>query len=308
MHFLILLLFGVLFSFHSFALEILHVEGTSTKVDLEGQYTPNFIAGMSGKSYCTDKTFTTLDTCSLKKNRAACNYNTVCPSTRLKLTFKAKTNGKISLRDISDRPVYQLGEYKAGTVQTVEIPWSEICLGLMSDRACSVPARGVLQIGIDSGGTDHSEESSNFIFQVSRLENNYLDMETKESLSLSKRDGIEDYSLIGGDQSIFVIQASVKNLFLESRITGFRAFYETANCHKVSKDPNTLNTSSPSVFIEFDQNQSEILNPKITGVQNGLKYAVMLGLQDDAGNIGYFKDLSGKQCVEGQHTAIPLAQ
>ena len=287
------------------ALEVTYVIGTSNSVELDGTSRPTFIAGTSGAELCSKEITSTLDSCSKLSSRAACNFKTVCPTTMLRFTMTGKISGEVSLRDFSDYPVYQFGYYEAGTSQTFEVPWSEICFALTSDRTCSVLSRGVLRIGIDSGGSYHSEENSDFIFQVSRLDNNYLDMNTKEKLSLSTSKGIDDYRITPANQSAKVVEFSVLSLFLESYIVGFRAFYEPLSCISLAKNSNAINTSSPSKFLALDKNKQEILDPTIGVLKNGSRYAFMMGLQDDAGNIGYFKDLSHGKCVEDQHTATP---
>lgn len=298
-------LFVAFFCAQSFAFTLTHVNGASNEIILDGKKSPVFMAGISGSQRCLGQT-TTVDTCSTNPERAACNYKTVCPTSHLQMTFTAKISGKVALMDVSNFPLYQLGNYTAGTTHTVNIPWSEICYGISSDRTCQVIARSVLRIAVSDG---QKQDGANYIFQTSRINDTLWNIKTDkmESLSYSKY-GIADYSIAAGNGHAILKNLKILDLYLgeAARVTGIRAYYAPTSCAKIQAVPTAVNTSDESDLFFFNGNQTEITQNMIEGLQNGVKYAFMLGVQDEAGNVGMFKDLS-TQCAEGQHTATPKA-
>lgn len=289
------------------ALNITAVSGSSNEVNLNGKNAPVFMAGIAGSSRC-EAVPTTINTCSNNPERAACNFRTVCPSSLLHITFTAKVSGKVSLMDISSYPIYPLGNYTAGTTHTVSIPWKEICNGLASDPTCQVISRGVLRLGIDSTGNYQPEEYGSYIFQVSGMTDNRWDFKNDKMESISTKEGIRDYKMIAGNGKAFVNSVEFHSVYLgeAARIKGVRVFHAPASCAQLSSQANAVNTSHDSHQLMLDESQTTLLANEISGLQNNVKYAFMMGLQDEAGNIGYFKDLN-EQCVEGQHTATPKA-
>jgi len=291
---LLVILFLAFVSSNALAAEIIAVSGSSNEVSIGGEYVPVIIAGTSGSNLCTVET-TTINTCGVGHSRAACNFRTVCPTTELNITISAKEAGNVVITDSSDAIIETFGPNKPGQNFTASVPWHALCSNVTGMGNCSFSGRTALKVGIHNGSD--LIESRTFILQISSMENNYYG---NESLS-SQFDGIDNYTLLPGSEKAYLTEISVHNLMIgdAGSIVGLRAFFAPASC----KTPAAVSTGSDSYFLPLNANK-EVVDNRIQGLNNNTKYLFMLGLQDEAGNIGYFKDLNNS-CVEGQHTATP---
>lgn len=292
---LLVILFVAFFSSNALAAKIISVNNSSNQVILDGKYAPVIIAGTSGRNLCTEET-STLNTCGVGYPRATCNFKTVCPTTELGITISAKGIGNVVITDTADVIIHSFGLYKAGQNFTATLPWSVLCRSITGMKDCSFGARTALKIGLHDGSK--LTESTTFILQISYMENNY---NGNESIS-GRFDGIADYTIAPGSEKAILTEITMVDDFMISnagKILGFRSFMAPGNC----MSPLAVSTASDSFLLKLNHNK-EIEDNRITGLNNGTKYLFMLGLEDEAGNIGYFKDLNAS-CVEGKHTATP---
>jgi hypothetical protein len=292
------LILSLLFSVNAFSnVTINTITNASSTGQLGTKYIPEVWAGISGSAKCSGQT-TTINTCAIGNDRSACNFKTVCASTQLTMNLKSDTSGKLLLVDSEDTLVRDLGSYTAGQNITVSIPWGEICNVVSQDGSCSrANGRSTLKIGVDNNADGVLEDSTAVRFEVSKINNT-----TSDSSISDGTDGVNDYTLVPGNKKAFVTDFTVVQDFYvydAAKIVGIRGFFAKSDC----SNPLSVTTASDSYLLDLNADK-EIIDTKIEGLQNGTRYLFMFGFQDEAGNIGLFKDLT-QSCSDDHNSVMP---
>lgn len=330
-----LIIFTALISLKAQAtITISSVSGASNEVDLtpdseDSSSVIEIMAGLSGGSGCTSSTGT-VNTCVLLKNRGACNFKTVCDNTELRITLKSdNTSGKIVLVNSENEPITfsSTSSYTSGQTYTAVIPWSAICEEIVGDPGCGrdnasveVGKSETLKIGVDSNNDDTPDDALNIKVGIYGIENHPTFQDSGENRSVADDlgYGVGDYYLFPGDNKATIEEfSSFSGNTLTApgaaRISSLRGFFSQGSCADANADPFYVNNGSDSYLVSLDKDLKNIENNRIEeGLSNGNQYVFMFGLQDEAGNIGAFKDIT-LQCDDiasgtttyNRHSVIP---
>lgn len=311
MKILLIILLGFV-SFNAQAtVTITDIDNSSNTVDLDDEEESiHIMGGLSGISKCTGDT-TTIDSCARSGAREACNYKTVCPTTKLGIALKSdNSSGRIVLVDQDDDLVFRSSTtYTSGQTQILEIPWSTLCPAVDEDQnaSCSdVTATGTetFKIGVDTDGDDIPNDSKTIrisIFGIGATSGT-------DSIADSTFGGVDTYSLYPGDEKAYITDfAAIADYTADGAapIVALRGFFIQSDCATVSATPTLLGNTADSIRVELDEDNKDITdNSMDEGLANDLPYVFMFGFEDEAGNIGLFKDLS-LECTANKHDVTP---
>ena len=297
-------------SFNAFAeITVSSVSGTSNDVDLDEEGVIELLGGLSGVDTCASVSpapTSTINSCILLNNRASCNFKTICSTSEALVTItSSNTSGSVVLVDSEDNliDVYST-TYTQGQTYTAEILWGDICTaigGTLCAGATITTGSENFKLGIDSDGDDIPDDFVTLKFGIYGIANTAGE-------SLNGTDGVADYTLFPGDEKAFVTDFSAVadySIPEAAPIVGLRGFFAPTTCAAVSVTPTTVNNGSDSYLIDIDEDNKEIVDNRIDeGLINDETYVFMFGFQDEAGNIGGFKDLAGA-CTTDQHSVMP---
>lgn len=303
------------------AVTVSGVSGASNDVDLtpdedSSSSTIEIMAGISGASVCDNSSNNTVNTCQRSGTRAACNFNTVCANTKLQVTIRSdNTSGKVVLVNSENEPIdfSTTSDYTSGSSYTAVIPWSELCEEIVGDAGCGRNAiidlgkSETFKIGVDSNDDDIPDDSQSLKIGVYAILNDSTGL-TSLSDDVDMNDGVANYSLFPGDEKAYVdSMEAISNYSIANaaKIVRLRGFFAQTTCGAVSGTPDLVNNDSDSYVLDIDDGTKEITDNRIDeGLTNDLPYVFMFGFEDEAGNIGAFKNL-GAECIDDQHSVTP---
>lgn len=278
------------------------VTNASNTVDLNPQEgLIEILGGLSGTRHCSlvGTVLTTLDTCALATaQREACNFRTICNTTELNITLKSDSHsGTIKIVDSDDQVFFSQTGYTSGSSAPIRVRWSEICRAVTGNSDCGSSTALVgsknLYIGIDDNGDDKLEDSIQVKFGIYGISN-----ASGESIEDSEY-GVSDYELFPGDEKAYIKRLDIVNENLNitgaAEIIRLRGFFIQGTCAQAA----TILPSSPNyVEVDLHSTDKKIIDRRVTGLANGIPFTFMFGLEDKAGNIGYYKNLIANCDVE----------
>jgi hypothetical protein len=253
--------------------------------------TISVLGGISGATLCPVGGSTTpVNTCTLGTNRISCNKKTICPNAELSITLKAEKSGTILLVDSDNNPVDITGDvtYSSGQQATIQVLWSKICEEIGAGVNCDIPGKTeTLKIGVNEAGDNALEDYASISFGIYSIP----DLSGESLAGVADAAGVDDYYLFPGDAKAIVQDFSILNdnysVTGAAKIIGFHGFSEIGTCSSAAA---TVNIHDVDVALTLDDNK-DIEESRIDGLSNGDPYLFMFGLEDEAGNIGLFKDL-----------------
>lgn len=187
---------------------------------------------------------------------------------------------------------------------TAKIKWSSLCANAGATADCdNFPTSATLSVGIDNNSDGTLEEKVDFNIVV-----RYLDGAVATTIATAcvpgvpaatTQEGICDYSLLKGDEKIYISDIAASSATLETPKTGvnydrivmFYAQGPEGDPNAVINPVTAISTNSPSYVLDLKSNSTttpSLSDARITGLKNDTKYCFALANMDQTGIVSYF--------------------
>jgi hypothetical protein len=259
------------------------------------------INGCSGSPASTS----TCDSCAGGTTLAACNPTSIHPNLLLTVTLvpvassltgtprvRWKFSGETSGHAINNTPTLT-----AGQPFTAQIPWSQLCSAAgTNDGTCKtdITTALTLSIGIDTDNADGTLEQKvdfNFVFRyVTAADRLTASCPANVTNNAVATEGICDYTLYRGDQKVYLLEYAAGSNDLTTANPAVK-YNRIAMFYVKNAASSTITTSATPLILNLNNNspsEPTVSDPRITGLENDVKYCFALGNMDETGNITYF--------------------
>lgn len=251
--------------------------------------------------------YTTCDTCYGGVNYP-CNYTSIYPNLILKFYFKSDNaelvkkgptiylkNGSTTI-NASNKGTNSDGSYY------FEITWSSLCSQVTSGNTnCETDISGDFSIGLSTDSGSTLTDSVNLKIATRYVNPSVQSTYTKCTAAsiTSTYQGACGMTLFPGDEKVYVDEIIFDNLFPDTASSSTIDFNRVLFFFEEgSSAASVTNASKAAEFnITKTNDQYELSDNKIDGLQNGVQYCFRMATEDMAGNISSFTADADSQCV-----------
>jgi len=287
------LVFSLIGTFANATVKITSITGASVVGNLST--TPIFIAGgasgSDGLSYvCGGTTCNTCNNPSVTGTLKSCNENGISGDTQLIINFTSTASGTVEFSDGTNYVAFVGGNvnYTAGTAGSVSIRWSDLCgaTGLALCGSSPTSPTGPenisksLYFGVSNGTSASLIDSIPVNFVYANMENGGISVADGSN-------GVDDFQMFPGDQKAYIDSISPDSL--GSNVSAVRAYYApiSTQANGCAEMGNVTN-SSDSNELALDNTSREIIDNRVSGLENDTPYVFRFAIVDNAKNIGLF--------------------